>query len=51
MFLTMGTIFRRFKFKLFETDVTDVKLEHDFFIPSAKLDSKGVRLLVSGVDD
>jgi hypothetical protein len=42
----MGTIFRRFEFKLFETDVTDVKYKYDFFTPRVKLDSKGVRVMV-----
>ena len=42
----MATLFRRFKFELFETDVSDVKLKHDFFLPSPKLDSKGVRVKV-----
>ncbi|KAJ9616826.1 hypothetical protein H2200_000545 [Cladophialophora chaetospira] len=46
LFLLMATLFRRFKFELFETDETDVKLKHDFFLPSPKLDSKGVRVKV-----
>lgn len=51
MYLALGTIFRRFKFRLYETDVTDVQLEHDWFIPIPKLDSKGIRLLVSKSED
>jgi hypothetical protein len=51
MYLALGTMFRRYKFELYETDVTDVEMEHDWFIPIVKLDSKGVRLLVSKSDD
>ncbi|KMP06457.1 cytochrome P450 [Coccidioides immitis RMSCC 2394] len=46
-----GTVFRRFEFELYETDITDVKYKHDFFNPPVKMDSKGVRLLVSEVSD
>jgi len=42
----MAALFRRFRFELFETDVPDVELKHDFFLPSPKLDSKGVRVKV-----
>ncbi|EEH43171.2 uncharacterized protein PADG_07991 [Paracoccidioides brasiliensis Pb18] len=47
LYCTMGLVFRQFDFKLYETDVSDVKLQHDFFVPRAKLDSKGVRVFVS----
>lgn len=43
MFLVLATLLRRFRFELFETDESDVRLKHDFFLPSPKLDSKGVR--------
>jgi len=49
MHLTFATIFRRFRFELFETDVTDVALAHDFFNPFPKLDTKGVRALVKDI--
>lgn len=32
--------------KLFETGMADVEVQHDFFNPSARLDSRGVRVLV-----
>jgi cytochrome P450 len=51
MNLVMGTIFRRYKFELYETDVSDVELKHDFFVPRVKLDSKGVRLIVTFAED
>jgi hypothetical protein len=43
--LHMGlvAIFRRFMLVLYETDVTDVVLAHDYFLPSLKLESKGIR--------
>lgn len=43
----LATLFRRYKFELYETTVEDVKLAHDFFLPSAKLDSKRVRVMVT----
>lgn len=46
MYLTLAVLFLRFDLELFETDRSDVELAHDFFIPSARTDSKGVRVLV-----
>jgi len=51
LYLTMGMMFRRFKFEIFEADKSDVKMAHDFFIPVAKLDSKGVRVFVTSTTD
>lgn len=51
MYLTLGMMFRRYKFELYEADVEDVQVGHDFFIPVAKLDSKGVRVFVQKTDD
>ncbi|KAF2265076.1 cytochrome P450 [Lojkania enalia] len=51
MYLTLATMFRRYKFELFEADVGDVQMGHDFFIPVVKLDSKGVRVFVSSTSD
>ena len=50
MFLAIGTLFRRFELELCETDISDVKLAHDFFLPSPKLDTKGIRVKVIGAD-
>ncbi len=36
----------RFKFEMFESDVTDIEPAHDFFNPSPKIDSKGLRAVV-----
>lgn len=46
LFVALGSIFRRFHLELYETDVSDVELAHDFFLPSPKLDSKGIRVKV-----
>lgn len=47
LILVLGTIFRKFEMELYETDITDVLLGHDFFLPSPKLDSKGIRVRVT----
>jgi len=46
MYLALATVFSRFDFELHETDVTDVQLAHDFYLPAPKLGSKGVRARV-----
>ncbi|KAL1596304.1 hypothetical protein SLS60_008949 [Paraconiothyrium brasiliense] len=51
LYLTLGMMFRRFKFELFEADVTDVEMAHDFFIPVTSLKSKGVRVFVTSTTD
>jgi len=43
MYFAPASLFTRFEFKRFETDQSDVEVVHDFFNPSPKLDSKGVR--------
>ncbi|KAK4505824.1 hypothetical protein PRZ48_003789 [Zasmidium cellare] len=50
LFVMLGRVFRLFELELYETDETDVALAHDFFLPSPKLDSKGVRVRVVGVE-
>jgi hypothetical protein len=32
--------------ELYETTVEDVAIKHDIFIPFARMDSKGVRVLI-----
>ncbi|KAF2139285.1 uncharacterized protein K452DRAFT_328197 [Aplosporella prunicola CBS 121167] len=47
IFLTLAALFGgRFELELLETDRSDVDVKHDFFNPSARLDSKGARVLV-----
>ena len=43
-------IFQRITFELYETDITDVQLTQDFFLPYAKLDSRGIRAKLASVD-
>ncbi|PIA99137.1 Trichodiene oxygenase [Cercospora beticola] len=50
LFLAAGTILRKFDLELYETNISDVLLAHDFFLPSPKLDSKGIRIKVVGLD-
>lgn len=47
--MVLAAIFCRFSFELYETDVSDVKMVHDFFIPSPKLHSEGVRIRVTEI--
>lgn len=42
----LAAIFRQFSFDLYETDVTDTVLAHDYFVPTVKLDTKGIRVKV-----
>ncbi|KAK5054451.1 hypothetical protein LTR84_001341 [Exophiala bonariae] len=45
LYLTLAATFRYFDFELYETDKTDVKLAHDFFLPFPKLESNGIRVI------
>lgn len=49
LYLALAGVFApgRFHFELFETDISDVEIVHDFVNTSARLDSKGVRVLVN----
>jgi hypothetical protein len=51
VYMVLAAIFRRFSFELHETDVSDVQMAHDLFIPSPKVDSKGVRVKVTDIID
>lgn len=46
LYMTLAGVFRSFEFELYETDISDVELAHDFFLPHPKMDSKGVRVKV-----
>jgi hypothetical protein len=46
----LAAIFRRFTLQPFDTDVSDTVMVYDHFIPTVKLDSKGVRLKVMSID-
>jgi cytochrome P450 len=47
LYLTLAAVFRRFDLELFETTKADVEIVHDFLAGTPRLDSKGVRVLVS----
>ena len=47
IYLTLAAVFRRFDLHLYETTRDDVDIVHDFFNPSARKDSKGVRVIVN----
>ncbi|TVY65505.1 Cytochrome P450 monooxygenase sdnE [Lachnellula suecica] len=49
MYLTLATLVRRFDMELFETTVDDVTMAHDFFVAIPRLDSKGIRIKVTGL--
>lgn len=51
MTIGLAHFFRRFEFELYETDASDVEVKHDFTLPSPKLDSKGVRVRVVGMEE
>ncbi|KAL9105017.1 MAG: hypothetical protein Q9163_000114 [Psora crenata] len=48
MYLAIAALFApdRFRFRLFETGLEDIETAHDFYNPSPRVDSKGVRVLV-----
>jgi hypothetical protein len=50
LYMGLAAVFRRFSFELFETDVSDTILAHDFFVPTVKLDTKGIRVKVKSVE-
>lgn len=51
LYLTLGMMFRKYRFELHEADVRDVEMAHDFFIPVTPLDSKGVRVFATSTAD
>ncbi|KAF1953456.1 cytochrome P450 [Byssothecium circinans] len=51
LYLVLGMMFRGYKFKLFETDVSDVEMRADYFIPHVRRESKGVRAFVTSTTD
>ncbi|KAF8857866.1 cytochrome P450, variant [Acephala macrosclerotiorum] len=46
IYLTVAILLRRFDFELFDTDLSDIEMEHDYFLPFPRMDSKGVRVRV-----
>ena len=50
LYKAMAMLFRRLKFELYQTDITDVEIKHDFFLPNPRLDTKGIRVRVVDAD-
>lgn len=50
LYMGVASLFRRFEMELYKTDVSDMLLEHDFFLPAPKDGSKGVRVKVKAVE-
>ena len=46
LYITIATVFSRFEFETFETDVSNVEMAHGYLVPYPKWDSKGVRVKV-----
>jgi hypothetical protein len=46
LYITIATVFSRFTFELYETDVSDVEMCHGYLVPYPKWESKGVRVKV-----
>lgn len=51
LYLAVSTIFRRFDLQLYETDLKDVQIKHDFFASWPDLSSKGVRAQIIKVEE
>ncbi|KAI0487174.1 putative cytochrome P450 [Xylaria cf. heliscus] len=49
LFRVIATLFRRFTFELYDTDISDIEIVHDFFVPSPKQETKGLRVKVTSV--
>lgn len=48
LYMTLAAVVRGFDLQLFETGRGDVEVVHDFVAGAARLDSKGVRVIVQG---
>ncbi|KAL9076752.1 MAG: hypothetical protein Q9161_000737 [Pseudevernia consocians] len=49
IYITLAAIFapNRFRIELFEMDISDVEIHHDFITPFYNMESKGIRVLVN----
>ncbi|KEZ38926.1 hypothetical protein SAPIO_CDS10264 [Scedosporium apiospermum] len=50
LYITIATIYTRFEFQLFETDISDVEMAHAYLVPYTKWESKGIRATVKMLD-
>ncbi|CZS92511.1 hypothetical protein WAI453_006722 [Rhynchosporium graminicola] len=46
LYITLAVVFTRFEFKLYETDLSDIQMEHAYLVPYPKWVSMGVRVKV-----
>jgi hypothetical protein len=44
LYITLATVYSRFTFELYETDISDVEMSHGYLVPYPKWESKGSRL-------
>ncbi|PBP25265.1 hypothetical protein BUE80_DR003674 [Diplocarpon rosae] len=49
LYITLAVVFTRFTFDLYETDVSDVQMEHALLVPYPKWETKGVRVAVTEI--
>ncbi|KAK2834958.1 hypothetical protein FQN49_006746 [Arthroderma sp. PD_2] len=51
LYMGVAAVIRNFgkRATLYETDIEDVKIKHDCFLPLPKADTKGIRVLVDSV--
>jgi hypothetical protein len=48
LYIAIARIFGQYDFELYQTDVSDVEMEHAYLVPYPKWESKGVRVKVIG---
>ena len=46
LYITLATLFSRFTFELYETDITDIEMKHAYMVPYPRWESKGMRVRV-----
>lgn len=51
IYLALATVFRRFEMRLWETERADVECVSDMFVPHPRKGSKGVRVIISWIDE
>ena len=51
LYLVLAAVAGRFEMELFQTDRGDVDVWRDWYVPRGRVDSKGVRVCVTGVRD
>lgn len=49
LYTTIATVFSRFGFELYKTDISDIQMKHAYLVPYPKWDSKGVRVRIKSI--